>query len=226
MLKWQFLSYEPEDRGINEARGYACEIVAWRFLTQLSENEHVDYLLRELPAPMKIPEELSDARPTNFAEVEDVRYSIDDETNERAGLLSNLPTTSGKRPLLGQRNPQLEPYQTDDWAVLQNTNEDPTLSFVGLNALEIAAVAEAKKFLSQRIVQRVVNAIWCGDIVFWDSLSVHTKKKAQVHNKRCVQPSELILGVAIYVTTSCNFLPYHLSLYKQTDLSFLYQYLF
>ena len=64
------------------------------------------------------------------------------------------------------------------------SEEDPTASFIGLNALEVAAIANAKKFLSQRIVQKIVNDIWSGHIVFWESLSVHSKKKAQVYNQR------------------------------------------
>lgn len=37
--------------------------------------------------------------------------------------------------------------------------EDPTSSFTGLNGLEIAAVADCKKFMSQRIVQKIVHGI-------------------------------------------------------------------
>lgn len=61
--------------------------------------------------------------------------------------------------------------------------EDPTTAFTGLNGLEIAAVADCKKFLSQRIVQKIITGIWRGDIVFWESLSPTTKKKAQFYNK-------------------------------------------
>ncbi len=57
-------------------------------------------------------------------------------------------------------------------------------SFEGLNALEIAAVADAKKFLSQRSVQTIVNDIWSGHIIFWESLGVNTKKRAKIYNKR------------------------------------------
>lgn len=56
--------------------------------------------------------------------------------------------------------------------------------FFGLNALEIAAIAEAKKFLSQRVVQRVVTDIWNGEIVFWDSLTVHSTKKPHIFNRK------------------------------------------
>ena len=59
---------------------------------------------------------------------------------------------------------------------------DPTSRFTGLNALEIATIASAKKFLSQRSVQKIVSAIWRGDIIFWDSLSVSTVKRAKKYS--------------------------------------------
>jgi hypothetical protein len=62
-----------------------------------------------------------------------------------------------------------------------NHEEDP--SFIGLNGLEIAAVADCKKFLSQRIVQKVITGIWNGDITFWETLSSSTKKKAQFYSE-------------------------------------------
>lgn len=65
---------------------------------------------------------------------------------------------------------------------------DPTSSFKNLNALEIAAIADAKRFLSQHIVQKIITAIWSGDIVFWDSLSVHSTKKVRFYNPRTADP--------------------------------------
>lgn len=50
----------------------------------------------------------------------------------------------------------------------EEVEEDPTKPFVTLNALEIAAVADAKRFLSQHVVQKIITGIWNGDIVFWD----------------------------------------------------------
>lgn len=38
-----------DEPGVNEARGYACEFVAWQFLTNLKEAEIIEYLLVELP---------------------------------------------------------------------------------------------------------------------------------------------------------------------------------
>jgi hypothetical protein len=71
--------------------------------------------------------------------------------------------------------------------------------FDGLNALEIGAVCGAKKFFSQRATQRVINGIWLGDIIFFENLTVESKKKAQLYNKR----SALV---------TCSFLPWCASL--------------
>jgi hypothetical protein len=65
---------------------------------------------------------------------------------------------------------------------------DPISAFVGLNALEIAAVADAKRFLSQHIVQKIVTGIWNGDIVYWDSLSVHSTKAPRFYNSHTMDP--------------------------------------
>lgn len=56
--------------------------------------------------------------------------------------------------------------------------------FMGLSALEIATIVHSKKFLSQRVVQRVIDDIWNGEIIFWDSLSVHARKKPRLFNGR------------------------------------------
>ncbi|KAF8427499.1 hypothetical protein EV426DRAFT_699329 [Tirmania nivea] len=61
-------------------------------------------------------------------------------------------------------------------------------AYGGLNALEIAIVAEAKYFLSQKSVQRVVDGIWEGRIVFWESLNVTGRKKPHLYNKRKADP--------------------------------------
>jgi hypothetical protein len=66
--------------------------------------------------------------------------------------------------------------------------EDPTTSFTGLNGLEIAAVADCKRFLSQRIVQKIVTGIWNGDITFWDGLNEKTLKKPQFYKKSQSDP--------------------------------------
>ena len=163
-MKWQFDSGGQDDHGINETRGHACEIVAWRFLTHLSGAELIDYLLHELP-PFSFD-------PEGYGEF---NTPVDDEdAAESAALLSGRDFSAA-----------VSQGRTRTSSITEN---EPMSSFVGLNALEIAAVVGAKKFLSQEIVQKTVDDIWNGHIIFWESLSVHSKKKAKFYNKARADP--------------------------------------
>src|SRR6476469_6580700 len=73
-----------------------------------------------------------------------------------------LPVVSAdfSSPSLLQRFRKLRPLQlskppSELSSADSGDREDPTSSFTGLNGLEIAAVADCKKFLSQRIVQKI-----------------------------------------------------------------------
>ncbi|KAK2022202.1 ion transporter [Colletotrichum zoysiae] len=178
-LKWHYAVDESEsNKGLCEARANACEIVAWRFLTRLSEREAVDYCLYEIPDPKEPP-----TPPPN----------ADLESNENSPLLSGgswsgsgsrrtsaRPGSSAKRyqllSSLSRLTMSMHADQEDD------DDDDPTSPFTNLNALEIAAVADAKRFLSQHVVQKIITGIWNGDIIFWDSLSVHARKKPRFYN--------------------------------------------
>lgn len=190
-LKWHFSTLEPDDRGLNETRANACEIVSWRFLTRLSGRDAVDFCLYELP-PSETPddEELPEARNRNNAAITDPDESSRLLPENRAPDHSlPRPTTSrSTRQQLMRTVIQLGNHVFADNDGEEEEEEDPTSSFTGLNALEIAAVADAKKFLSQRLVQKIIYGIWTGDIVFWESLSVHTQKKAQFYNKKKSDP--------------------------------------
>ena len=72
--------------------------------------------------------------------------------------------------------------------VAAKNQDDLAQSLAGMTALEIAAVCNAKKFLSQRPVQLVIQGIWNGDIIFWDSISMNSVKKARTYNKRVGDP--------------------------------------
>jgi len=184
ILKWHFASV-GDDRGVNEARGYACEIVAWRTLHHLSEQELIDCLLLELPAAEQSAERPCDTEANMTNELGQRRPSLNDLVNENASLLREQCEAPRKHARLQQSGLQYKPHTRPSGdGMLTAFEEDPTLSFAGLNALEIAAVADAKKFLSQPVVQKIVNGIWSGEIVFWESLSVHTRKKPQVYSKR------------------------------------------
>lgn len=184
-MKWHFSSLEHDDRQINETRGYACEFVAWRLLTHRPQHELIDYLLIELSGSSDGPEHPSDveASENNDGGVEDSLNN--DVVDERAALLWDRRLSPKPRPKLRTANLQNESSESPN-RVPYSTDEDLTLAFVGSNALEIAAIGNAKNFLSQRVVQKIVDGIWCGDIVFWESLSLFSKKKAQVYNKRQV----------------------------------------
>ena len=194
ILKWRFGNMENDDRGIWETRGHACEIVAWRFLTYLSEKEAIDYLLHELPGSNSVPGgslDSGDVGESGYAR----SLAKDIHADEHSPLLRNQIEIS-KRPGLRQfeHNHQLH---APDLA-----EEDLTVSFVGLNALEIAAIANAKKFLSQRVVQKIMDDMWSGNIVFWDTLSVSTKKHAQVYNKRYVTRYTRAVASTISISVS------------------------
>ncbi|KAF6805147.1 ion transporter [Colletotrichum sojae] len=179
-LKWHYAVDESEsNKGLCEARANACEIVAWRFLTRLSEREAVDYCLYEIPDPKEIEE----PTPPPNADV---------ESNEQSPLLSGgswsnshsrrasiRPGSSAKRYQLLSSLSRLTMSMHADQ---EEEDDDPTSPFTNLNALEIAAVADAKRFLSQHVVQKIVTGIWNGDIIFWDSLSVHAEKKPRFYN--------------------------------------------
>ncbi|KAK9465862.1 hypothetical protein V1512DRAFT_292047 [Lipomyces arxii] len=84
-----------------------------------------------------------------------------------------LPTPSEETPLIDAFDLERQegtPYVTE--------------SAVGLSALELAILGDAKKFLLSRPVEQIISSIWEGRIVFWDSISVKSKKKAMFYNPR------------------------------------------
>ncbi|KAI4129485.1 MAG: hypothetical protein LQ338_002202 [Usnochroma carphineum] len=182
IVKWHFSNVENDDRGIFETRGFACEIVAWRFLAHLSKHELIDYLLRELPPVLPVSETSSDGEQPPIRRPTTARMASYERINERTYLLFADDATPQEHPRMYETHKH---DRSRTWSIRMHASvdEDPTLSFVGLNALEIATVAGAKQFLSQRVVQDVINGIWSGDIIFWESLSIHTRKKAQTYHQ-------------------------------------------
>lgn len=161
-LKGYFTALESdESRGVNLARGVACEYVAWRFLTHLSGRELIFFLLYELPASGPVLDERD--------EEQGLLERGGDDTTSRAqqstgSLNQNGELAEGVNGGEGRHSP------------FHEENDDFVASFDNLNALEVAAVTNAKKFLAQRVVQRVIESIWKGDIVFWETLDVGSEK--------------------------------------------------
>ncbi|KAK5657809.1 hypothetical protein OQA88_2882 [Cercophora sp. LCS_1] len=186
-LKWHY-GASTEDKGLSDARANACEIVAWRFLTHLSEREAVDYCLYEIP-------ELSPSEAGRAADQEE------GQVDENSALLAQVwsgtadtarralnQTGSSRRNLLLQSISRLTMSMAADSDDEDEEEDDPTAPFLNLNALEIAAIADAKRFLSQNVVQKIVTGIWNGDIIFWDNVSVHSVKKPRFYNRATADP--------------------------------------
>ncbi|KAF1993168.1 hypothetical protein P154DRAFT_478076, partial [Amniculicola lignicola CBS 123094] len=170
-LKTHFDALEDtsDEPGINEARGYACEFVAWQFLTNLSERESIDFLFHELPR---------------------VSPPGDEQDSAENGMQNGGTAPSNEEtPLIGTPSNQRSSYFGTD-RVTAKTNaatgrsDDFTSQFEKLSALEIASVSGAKKFLSQRPVQKIINGVWRGDIVLWESLSVNSVKSPKLYNRK------------------------------------------
>ncbi|KAK3684362.1 hypothetical protein LTR37_020363 [Vermiconidia calcicola] len=170
-LRWHFFASEGEDdRGVNETRALACEIVAWRFVPHLTHQEAIEYLCSELPLPSS-----SGNSTTASGHLHNESHGAD----ERSPL---LPNGEESEAYMGNDQPDSTDTEVSD------AGESFAATFAGLTALEIAAVAGAKKFLSEKPIQRVVNGIWKGDIVFWDQLSTHSVKQAQLYNRKKTDP--------------------------------------
>lgn len=150
--------------GINEARALACEFVAIRYTSKLSDRELVDCLLQDSPQSSPII-------PSEHGSVEN--SPLLGHSRRKATQL--LFAEAGNRPSPSRARSE-EPEEPQAGSGLFD-------QLRGLNALEIAAVSQAKKFLGDRNIQRIITAIWDGDIVFWSSLSSNATKRAQVYRE-------------------------------------------
>ncbi|KAF2121480.1 hypothetical protein BDV96DRAFT_564336 [Lophiotrema nucula] len=179
-LKTHFAALEEasDEPGVNQGRGYACEYVAWQFLTNLSEREAIDFLLYELPSSSSTTPDSSDAERAGGLRR---NGNVNGGSNEQTPLLSSsevdgVPSNFGTDTIVDTSTAALS--QSDDF----------TSQFENLSALEIACVSESKKFLSQRPVQKIINAVWRGDIVFWETLSVNSVKCPKLYNRKRADP--------------------------------------
>jgi len=143
-LKGHFAALEEssDEPGINETRGYACEYVAWQFLTNLTERETIDFLLHEIQPPPPVSD----------------RNSVSEHRHEN----SDAPINEETALLIEGRGSSY--FATDNMntsSMLSAARSDEfTAQFENLSALEIAAVSNSKKFLKQRPVQKIINGLW------------------------------------------------------------------
>lgn len=182
--RYVFTESEQDDPRLTQTRAYACELVAWQLLTFLSERELIDYLLYELPCS---DEDEGDQRSQG--------PSMGASCNGESDPLLGNPTDASEEERRGMRPPKRATLSLNRSATSLQLSPDPdsndedlSETMAGMNALEIAAVANAKKFLSQRPVQAVVDDVWNGNIIFWDSLSIQAQKRVKIYNKRTADP--------------------------------------
>ncbi|CAI7649662.1 unnamed protein product [Penicillium crustosum] len=185
ILKWDFTTATEDDWGLNESCGAACEFVAWQFLCHLNQRETIEFLLEELPTPRRGSVNIIEPEAGNTG-LASIRGDTSQTQNEATPLLPNSSfyRLFGKRTTETQSSGTSQDTQTrEEIYAAQRYSQ-----FFGLNALEIATIAHAKRFLSQRVVQKVVDGIWNGEIVFWDSLTVNSTKKPHIFNRRTSDP--------------------------------------
>ncbi|KAJ4301630.1 hypothetical protein N0V90_003723 [Kalmusia sp. IMI 367209] len=143
-LKAHFAALEEssDEPGVNEGRGYACEYVAWQFLTNLTERDSIDFLLHEIQPPPSANDGGSDTA----HEQENGAAPLSEESAllGAAGSSSYFGTDSVHATAMTSSG------QSDEF----------TAQFENLSALEIAAVSNSKKFLKQRPVQKIINGLW------------------------------------------------------------------
>lgn len=178
-LLWCKLDFAAKAGGdettVDCARGYACEIAAMRILRKYDSGEVLTALTNDYKA---------------FAE--------DDQPSNAPQSQNKRNTSTGQRPL-GERSPLLnvdaafeDPSSRTRSSSglfaglvedLERSSSKDRIGGDSFTALEVAIVAEAKYFTSAHIVQDILTEIWHGDIIFWNDISEHGKKKAQYYNK-------------------------------------------
>lgn len=196
--RYLFINSDADvDAGLNESRALACELVAWQFLTFLSEKELIDFLLYELPEDSE--EHLLHSPPAESGRNSNAasQHHSEEPSTESSPLLPSHPVEHSAllRPPRRASSHHADRFTNGGTASTFGGEEDDASrranldeSMAGMNALEIAAIGDAKKFLSQAPVQKIIEDIWNGDVIFWESLSVHAVKKPRVYNKRVADP--------------------------------------
>ena len=144
------------------------------------------HLLHEIPEDTKEEETREDIESCHSQSERTSHSNEGRAVNDQTPLLKRRESSSGHHTKPAKHG---VPFSSNRFKAGSDQSQpeavdDPTKPLAGLNALEIAAVASAKKFLGQRLVQKVVQDIWDGDIVFWESFSVNAVKKARAYNKR------------------------------------------
>lgn len=141
----------------------------------MSHRETIDYLCTDLPTDEQ--DHTYSNGDIESAEDHDDDDALDEAANERA-------------PLLDTPSPRMDEsfYEEPPRLTTETFQSDFSSTFAGLNALEIASVSGAKKFLRQKIIQYIIDGIWKGDIVFWETLGTQSCKQAKIYRPTLADP--------------------------------------
>lgn len=193
-LKWHY-DTDRNDLILNETRSSACEIVAWRFLARLEDGDAVRFCLYEIPdagAHCLHRNGCTDDEEQAASEVSPLLHSrpATGSSCEHASYINYPAGSSQRRSALLDSVSRLTFHgdADDNDAAPERHDTDATSAFQGLNALEIAAIASAKRFLGRSAVQRIVTGIWHGDVIFWDSLSPRATKAPRFYDPATADP--------------------------------------
>ncbi|KAK9239902.1 hypothetical protein V1525DRAFT_397089 [Lipomyces kononenkoae] len=159
-------SVQEDDRAVHEARAYTAELVALRYAGHLPEPELIQYLTYEIPRKSS----LTSGTGTPLQSTSYTTLPVTETTSLLDDHAASIANTASADIDIERQADESAPYVTE--------------SAMGLSALELAILGNAKKFLISRSVESVVSSIWEGRIVFWDSISVQSKKKASFYNPR------------------------------------------
>ena len=144
-----------DETSVDTARSFACEIAAMRVLRRYDSNEVLVALTKDFVAIR---------RPFK-------RNSCDSTQPE------SMPTQTTPLLRIETRDTDIHRSGSDSSARAERTNSH------SFTALEVAIVADAKRFTSAQIVQDILTEIWCGEIVFWTEISQNQQKRAQYYDR-------------------------------------------
>lgn len=148
------LTFEYMERGVSQARAYAAEIIATRFLYHVSwDHDRIEFINYECKSP-------------------------NTEQQQSSG-----PSNTDTSPLLSRSNdeafhPKYSAQSKRDVDRKGLINMD---NYYNFSALQIAVITEAKHFLCSGPVESVLNRLWDGQIVFWVGITREATKSAHVY---------------------------------------------
>lgn len=149
---------EDEERAIAQARSYAVEAIATKYLIYLTQLESINNLTYD--CQFDFEEEKYIAKQLElqgFIENNDENNEVNDENNNE------------------DENEVIAKYESSIPVLLDYESQLDTLETIeslnNLCALEIAVLNDCKRFLIAPPVRRITLALWSGKVIMWDKIT-------------------------------------------------------